>query len=206
MEMLSRTSSTRCCLDHQIIGDLIGLPANKVRETLARYDLRSLGSMTEHELLEAGLTPARARRLHSALQLAQRLGNGKPLQRGQPFTSPRQIFDAYHLRFRDEKREHFLVVTLDARHRVMREHVISIGSLTSSIVHPREVFRPAIREAAGAMLFVHNHPSGDPQPSDEDVAVTRRLVHASELLGIRVLDHVIVGDGRYASFKETGIL
>jgi DNA repair protein RadC len=100
----------------------------------------------------------------------------------------------------------FLVILLDARHRIMREEIVSEGSLTSSIVHPREVFMPAVRESAGAIVFVHNHPSGDPQPSDEDIAVTRRLVHAADLLGIRVLDHVIVGDGTYASFKEAGLL
>jgi DNA repair protein RadC len=97
-------------------------------------------------------------------------------------------------------------VLLDARHRVLGEEIVSEGSLTTSIVHPREVFLPAVRESAGAMVLVHNHPSGDPRPSDEDVAVTRRLVHAAELLGIRVLDHVIVGDGVYASFKETGLM
>ena len=135
--------------DHALISDLLGLPAEKVHETLASYSLRDLGTMTEHELREAGLTPARARKLRTAFELAKRFQNGKPVLRGQPFSTPRQIFDTYHVRFRDEKREHFLIITLDARHRVMNEHLISIGSLTSSIVHPREVFRPAVREAAG---------------------------------------------------------
>ena len=107
---------------------------------------------------------------------------------------------------RDKKREIFLVVLLDARHRMLREEVVSEGSLTSSIVHPREVFLPAVRESAGAVVLVHNHPSGDPRPSEEDVAVTRRLVRASELLGIRVLDHVIIGDGRYASLRQEGLM
>jgi DNA repair protein RadC len=128
------------------------------------------------------------------------------LRRGVPFASPRQIFEHYHALLRDLKREVFAVVLLDARHRVMCHEVVSEGSLTQSIVHPREVFLPAVRESAGAVVLVHNHPSGDPSPSDEDVAVTRRLVHASELLGIRVLDHVIVGDGCYASFQEAGLM
>ena len=89
---------------------------------------------------------------------------------------------------RDEKREVFLVVLLDARHRVIEEKVISIGSLTSSIVHPREVFAPAVRASAGAMVLVHNHPSGEPSPSEDDIAVTRRLERAAELLGIRILE------------------
>jgi len=128
------------------------------------------------------------------------------LPAGAPFLSPGQIFDHYHGRLRDHKREMFLVVLLDARHRVLREEAVSEGSLTSSIVHPREVFRAAVRESAGAVVLVHNHPSGDPAPSEEDVAVTRRLVQASELIGIRILDHVIVGDGSYTSLKEAGLL
>jgi len=189
-----------------LLSGILGLSADKVHESLAQYTLRDLGAMTIRELEEAGLTPARARRLHHVFEIARRYSGAQRLIRGAPFTSPRHIYDAYHLRFRDEKREHFLIVTLDARHRIMREQLVSVGSLTSSIVHPREVFRPAVREAAGAIVLVHNHPSGDPTPSDEDVAVTRRLVHASELLGIRILDHVIVGDGTYASFKESGLL
>jgi len=118
--------------DHDLMSDLLSLPAEKVHETLANYSLRDLGTMTEHELRQAGLTPARARKLRTAFELAKRFQNGKPVLRGQPFSTPRQIFDAYHVRFRDEKREHFLIITLDARHRVMNEHLISIGSLTSS--------------------------------------------------------------------------
>jgi DNA repair protein RadC len=131
---------------------------------------------------------------------------GERMRPGVLFANPRQIFEHFHGVLRDRKREMFLVVLLDARHRILREEIVSEGSLTSSIVHPREVFLPAVRESAGAVVFVHNHPSGDPRPSEEDVAVTRRLVDASELLGIRVLDHVIVGDGSYASFKEEGLL
>jgi len=193
-------------LEHELLADVLGLPAERVAERLQRYTLRDLGAMTESELRDAGLTPAKARRLSSAFELARRYATTRRVLRGQAFTSPKQIFEHYHLALRDEKREHFLIVTLDARHRIMSEQLVSVGSLTSSIVHPREVFRPAVRQAAGAIVLVHNHPSGDPTPSEEDVAVTRRLVHASELLGIRILDHVIVGDGNYASFKESGLL
>ena len=99
-----------------------------------------------------------------------------------------------------------MVVLVDARHRILREEVISIGSLTSSIVHPREVFAPAVRASAGAVILIHNHPSGEPSPSEDDIAVTRRLERAAEILGIRILDHIIVGDGEYASFKEMGLM
>ena len=189
-----------------LLSGILGLPTEKVHASLQHYTLRDLGAMTVKELEQAGLTPVRAQRLHLVFEVARRYSSTRRLVKGEPFTTPQHIYDALKLRFSEEKREHFLTITLDARHRVMHEHMISVGSLTSSIVHPREVFRPAVREAAGAIVLVHNHPSGDPRPSDEDIAVTRRLIHASELLGIRVLDHIIIGDGAYASFKELGLL
>jgi DNA repair protein RadC len=93
---------------------------------------------------------------------------------------------------------------LDNKHRKLRDVCISQGSLTSSVVHPREVYIPVIRESAAAVIFVHNHPSGDPTPSQEDIALTRRLREVVELVGIRVLDHVIIGKGRYVSFVDDG--
>lgn len=99
-------------------------------------------------------------------------------------------------------REHFIVVGLDAKHAVIGINTVSIGSVTLSIVHPREVFKPAILMNASAVLLAHNHPSGDSTPSQEDRALTRRLKEGGELLGIAVLDHVVLGDGRYYSFAD----
>jgi DNA repair protein RadC len=100
----------------------------------------------------------------------------------------------------------FKCVLLDGKNRMMKDVTISEGSLSTSVVHPREVFNPAVRESAAAVLFVHNHPSGDPTPSEEDVEVTKQLVEAGKILGIRVLDHVIIGDGRSVSFVELGMM
>jgi DNA repair protein RadC len=102
------------------------------------------------------------------------------------------------------RKEVFCVLLLDAKHRKLREARISEGSLTASIVHPREVFAPAVRESAAALILVHNHPSGDPSPSPEDVELTRRLRQAGEIVGIRVLDHVIVGAEHHFSFVDAG--
>jgi len=168
--------------------------------------LRRLATRTPGELARlAGLRADEAERLAACFALVRRL-LGARMRAGEPFTGPRQIFEHYRAALRDHKREVFLVVLLDARHRVMHEEVISEGSLTSSIVHPREVFLPAVRESAGALVFVHNHPSGDPRPSEEDIAVTRRLGQAAEVVGIPVLDHLVIGDGEYTSFKEAGLL
>ncbi len=102
------------------------------------------------------------------------------------------------------KRESFHALLLDGRHRLITEEEVSVGTLTASLVHPREVFREAIRAAAAALLLVHNHPSGNPSPSGEDRRVTERLASAGDLIGIRVVDHVIVCEGSYFSFRESG--
>src|SRR4051812_30259938 len=107
----------------------------------------------------------------------------------------------------DSDREVFAVALLTIRHRVIGLHTVSVGCLSSSLVHPREVFKPAILASCAALLIAHNHPSGDPEPSADDIALTRRLVSAGTLMGIEVIDHVIVGEaGRYVSLKERGFL
>ena len=107
----------------------------------------------------------------------------------------------------DADREQFVVALLTVRHRLIGLHTVSVGCLTSSLVHPREVFKPAILGSAAALLIAHNHPSGDPEPSAEDVALTRRLASAGTLLGIEILDHLIVGEsGRFVSLKQRGVL
>lgn len=109
-------------------------------------------------------------------------------------------------KLRKEQREHFLVLLLNARHEVMARETVSVGSLNASIVHPREVFLPAILHSAASVVLVHNHPSGDPTPSADDRLVTDQLVAAGRLLDIPVHDHVIIGRGRYTSFAEAGLL
>ena len=107
---------------------------------------------------------------------------------------------------RDQRREHFYCVYLNARNQVIRGEVISIGSLSSSIVHPREVFYPAIKHAAASVILSHNHPSGDVSPSRDDIKLTRRLIHAGSIMGIDVLDHIILGKDCFLSMKEHGLL
>jgi DNA repair protein RadC len=107
----------------------------------------------------------------------------------------------------DTDREVFAVALLTVRHRVLGLHTVSVGCLTSSLVHPREVFKPAILAGSAALLLFHNHPSGDPEPSAEDIALTRRLIAGGQLLGIEILDHLILGEaGRFVSLRERGVL
>jgi DNA repair protein RadC len=106
----------------------------------------------------------------------------------------------------DVDREHFVVLLLDRKNRLIGVNTVSIGSLTASVVHPREVFKPAILANAAAIICGHNHPSGDPQPSQEDRLITRRLVLAGEAVGIRILDHIIIGEQGHFSFADEGLL
>lgn len=152
-----------------------------------------------------GVGLAKAAQLKAALELGKR-ALAVPLAKGTKITSSRDLFHHYHPGLRDLRREIFKVVLLDAKHAILRDATVSEGSLTLSIVHPREVFNLAVRESAAAVIFLHNHPSGDPTPSREDRALTARLVAAGDVLGIRVLDHLIVGDGRYVSFADQGWL
>jgi DNA repair protein RadC len=116
------------------------------------------------------------------------------------------VFRHFRESLEKEKRELFYVVLLNNKNRKIREVKISEGSLTASLVHPREVYNPVIRESAAAVIFVHNHPSGDPAPSQEDIEITRRLKEVGEVMGIRVLDHVVIGLERYYSFSDRGML
>lgn len=116
------------------------------------------------------------------------------------------VYAAFKDRFGRMDREEFLVVLLDAKGRTMGFNIVSVGTLAASLVHPREVFKPAILGNAASVILLHNHPSGDPTPSPEDVTLTCRLREAGELLGIKVIDHVIVGDGCYRSFADDGKL
>ncbi|MBI5171036.1 MAG: DNA repair protein RadC [Candidatus Eisenbacteria bacterium] len=151
----------------------------------------------------AGIGPARASALCAAFELGRRAA-----ERPAPGTAIRGPDDVLpHVRdLATARREHFVVLLLNARHEMQRREVISIGSLNASIVHPREVFLPAIVESAASVVLVHNHPSGDPEPSEEDLAITRRLVEVGDLVGIGVLDHVVVASRGLVSFRARQLI
>ncbi len=152
-----------------------------------------------------GIGRARAVVIHAALELGRRMAT-ETRQEGMSVRSPRDVYRLFAPRLEDLPVEEFHVAVLDAQHRVERDITITRGILNSSLVHPREVFREAIAERAAALILIHNHPSGDPTPSDDDRAVTDQLVAAGRLLDIPVHDHIIVGRGRYTSFAEAGLL
>ena len=121
------------------------------------------------------------------------------------YTSPKQIFEAFKDDLQSEGKEHFIALHVDGKNRLLCLDRVSVGSLNQTIVHPREVFKTACISNAAAIILIHNHPSGDPQPSLEDKEITKRLCEAGDILGIRVLDHIIIGDS-YISFAESGLI
>jgi DNA repair protein RadC len=168
--------------------------------------LRGLAARPPAELLRtSGVGPAKAARLVAAFEIGTRLA-----QEGRP-SAPRirEPADVYRLlapKLRDLPVEEFHLLALDSQSQVLRDVLITRGLLNSSLVHPREVFRAAIAEAAAGIIVVHNHPSGDPTPSGEDRAVTRQLVEAGRLLDLPLYDHVIVGGDRWVSLASAGLL
>jgi DNA repair protein RadC len=166
--------------------------------------LRRLHQTAVEDLLAIkGMGPARAAQLLAAAEIGRRLwpdADPIPLVRG-----PETIFELT-ADIRRSNREHFVGFYLNSRNQVLRREIISIGSLNASIVHPREVFIPALAVSAASLILAHNHPSGDPSPSEEDLAITRRITESGRLLGVELLDHVVVARDAYTSFKERRLL
>jgi len=168
--------------------------------------LRGVAAASVGELSEIpGIGLAKACQLKAAFELGKRLAVSSESPRP-IISSPLDAVNLVMEEMRYYPEEHFRTLFLDIRHQVIGAEETSKGTLNASVVHPREVFKPAIARMAGAVLLAHNHPSGDPTPSKEDLALTARLVQTGELVGIPVLDHLIIGDGRFVSMKDKGLL
>ncbi len=209
--LLSRLGQNRGAelSDAQLLQGLLrldGEQAQVVVEGLKDTSLRRLAGKSPREL-EAWLEGSGVGRekLLGLFELCRRYSE-EPLVPGVALVTARKVFDHFRVRLRDLKQEQFLVVLLDTRRRFLGEVMVSQGTLNSSPVHPREVFNSAIRERAASVIVVHNHPSGDPTPSGEDIKITRRLVTAGQTVGIPLVDHVIVGGEEYFSFVERELM
>lgn len=168
--------------------------------------LRGLTTAPLFEIVkQRGMGLAKACLVKAAVELGKRVVAERPAFRS-ALRCSEEVFKGYNPLFKDLKREAFYVVLLDSRNRGIREVKVAEGSLNGCGLNPRDVFSPAVRESAAAVIFIHNHPSGDPAPSKEDIELTSRLSKAGDLLGVRVLDHIIIGDGRYTSLVDMGYL
>jgi DNA repair protein RadC len=138
-------------------------------------------------------------------ELCQRYGE-KRLKNGVAFSRSQQIFDHFRIRLANTYQEMFLTITLDNKHRMIKEQIISLGTISQSLVHPREVFAAAIEQRASGIILIHNHPSGDPKPSSQDIEITKRLSEVGNIVGIRVIDHLVIGIDSYFSFVDEELI
>ncbi|MCX5785393.1 MAG: DNA repair protein RadC [Elusimicrobia bacterium] len=168
-----------------------------------RFNAEGLPGLSHAELKsQPGIGPVKACELLACFELGRRFINGK---KASIYLKPKDIWE--DLRdIRDQKKEHFVVFYLDTRNQEIKREIISIGCLNANLVHPREVFEPAVKNLAASVIVAHNHPSGNLEPSQEDLDLTKRLAGAGKLLGIELLDHVIVSKDGFSSFKEKGLI
>jgi DNA repair protein RadC len=178
------------------------------QKVLEKYsDLPGLAAASVDELCQiTGIKLAKACRLKAAFELANRINLNKSIDYKALIKCPEDAYQQINIKARGKKKEYFWGMFLDIRNRIIRISEVSVGSLDSSIVHPREVFKEAISASAASLIAAHNHPSGNPEPSKDDISLTKRLKEAGELVGIELADHIIIGDGRYVSLKREGLL
>jgi len=168
---------------------------------ISEYGLDKLFECSLKELQEIkGIGPSKAMQILAMSELGKRYNDSKtPIKK---IACAEDVFKYFHERLKDKKEEHFYVLMLNTQNNIIGEQLISKGILDASIIHPREVFKPAIKNSASKIILVHNHPSGDSNPSPEDLDITNKILKAGEELGIKVLDHVIIGNGKFWSWKE----
>jgi len=203
-EALSAQEILALILGRGIKGESVMVTSQKLLSHFG--NLKGVANASVEELTQIrGIGPAKAAQIKAALELSRRLEadvGDKP----QPIVkSPEDVVAVAGKQLKGKKKEHFLVLCLDTRNKLINCKPVSIGSLDTSIVHPREAFKEAVSSSAASVVFVHNHPSGDPEPSKEDVELTKRLAKAGEIIGISVLDHIIVCDKSYLSLKARNL-
>ncbi len=173
------------------------------RKILGKFSGNGLANANFKDLKNTfGLGKTKSCEIIACFELSRRLLKNK---QSALLLSPQDVWNELK-DIRDNKKEHFVIFFLDARNQEIKREIISIGSLNANLVHPREVFEPAVRHLAAQIIVAHNHPSGDAEPSEDDLAITKRLVEAGKIMGIDVLDHIIVTESRFLSFKEQGLI
>jgi DNA repair protein RadC len=203
--------------EHLTETDLLGILIGKgtrnktaidlARDLLEQYEsIQKLFSRSPSELTRIkGIGSAKAATLSAAFELARRVQSREDAD-GKPFKRSSDVADRYLPLMRDLRKEVFKVLLLNRANRLLKEVTVSEGTLDASIVHPRDVFREALLEPAAGVILIHNHPSGNPAPSEEDLRITKQLVEAGRLLGIKVYDHIILAGGSYRSLADDGLI
>lgn len=184
--------------------------AVQLAEDVLAYSAKELGSLREADVQELteidGIGATKACSIVASLELARRLMGRESEDQRMSMKNPESVANLLMAEMCGLKQEHLVALLLNAKCEIESRITISMGELTSTVVHPREVFRPAIRKGAAGIILAHNHPSGDPTPSGDDIQSTKRIMEVSKLVGIRLLDHLIIGDGRYISLRNEGYM
>jgi DNA repair protein RadC len=203
-EALSAQEILAVLLGRGVSGESVMVTAQRL---LSRFEnLKGIAEASVEELSQVkGIGIAKAAQIKAAFELASRLEGYSQMEGKTVVKTPEDVMGLVGGRLKAKKKEYFLALLLDTRNQLIKVAEISVGSLDSSIVHPREVFKEAISASAAAVIFAHNHPSGDAQASPDDVKLTKRLAEAGELVGIEVLDHIIIGDKKILSLKREGL-
>ena len=202
-QALSAQELLQLILGRGVAGESVAVTAQKL---LAQFgSLQKLAEASIEELSSIkGIGLAKASQIKAVFEIGRRLSTQAPSYKSKELTDPEKVYRLIKSKLKDYHKEHFYIIALNSRNYSIAE--VSIGSLNASIVHPREVFAEAIKNKAASVIFVHNHPSGDPEPSEDDLEITKRLVEAGKILGIGIVDHIIITKTGFVSFKEKGLI
>jgi len=202
-QALSAQELLQLILGRGVAGESVAVTAQKLLSHFGNLEKLSEASIEELSSIK-GIGLAKAAQIKAVFEISRRLSTQAPTYKGKKLTDPEKVYRLIKSKLKDYHKEHFYIIALNSRNHSIAE--VSVGSLNESVVHPREVFAEAIKNKAASVVFAHNHPSGDPEPSENYLVLTKKLVESGKILGIEVADHIIITKDNFFSFKNKGII